>query len=121
MGVLALEKRSQPRFNIELALDYAPIDESENLPGTVVNANEGGILVYLPERLAIGDLFKIRIFFPTELEFETIQAIAKVVWADCTTRNSSGDCRYGLELQSFLKGDLEKFRRLLKKVNPEES
>ena len=50
-GVLALEKRSQPRFNIELALDYAPIDKTENLPGTVANANEGGILVYLPEKL----------------------------------------------------------------------
>jgi len=34
------------------------------LMGTIANANEGGILVYLPERLAIGDLFKIKIFSP---------------------------------------------------------
>ncbi|OGP54900.1 MAG: hypothetical protein A2162_01250 [Deltaproteobacteria bacterium RBG_13_52_11b] len=115
-GVFVIEKRRDPRYKVELPLEYSPISKKEGYHGTIANANEGGILVYLPERLEIGDLFKIRIFFSKDLELNTIQAIAKVVWADSAARKSTGEYRYGLQLQSFYKGDLHKFRELLKEV-----
>ena len=115
-GIFVIEKRRDPRYNVELPLDYSPINKKEDFRGTIANANEGGILVYLPERLGIGDLFKIRIFFSKDLELNTIQAIAKVVWADSAARKSAGEHRYGLQLQSFYKGDLHKFRGLLREV-----
>ena len=115
-GVFVIEKRRNPRFNVELPLDYSPINEKENYHGTVANANDGGILAYLPERLELGDLFKIKIFFAKELELNTIEAIAKIVWVDSAARKSAGEYRYGLQLQSFYKGDIHKFRSLLKEV-----
>jgi len=115
-GVFVIEKRRNTRFNVELPMDYSRISEKENNQGTVVNANEWGILVYLPERLQIGDLFKIKIFFSRELDLNSIEAIAKIVWADSAARKSAGEYRYGLQLQSFYKGDLNKFRGLLKEV-----
>ena len=115
-GVFVIEKRRDPRYNVELPLDYSPINKKEDYHGTIADVNEGGILVYLPERLEIGDLFKIRIFFSKDLELNTIQAIAKVVWADSAARKSTGDFRYGLQLQSFFKGDLPKFIGLIKEV-----
>jgi len=115
-GIFVIEKRRDPRYNVELPLDYSPINEKEDYHGTIANANEGGILVYLPEQLELGDLFKIKIFFSRNLELTTIQAIAKVVWADSAARKSTGEHRYGLQLQSFYKGDLHKFRGLLREV-----
>ena len=115
-GVFVIEKRRDPRYKVELPLDYSPINAKENYRGTIANANKGGILVYLPERLEIGDLFRIKIFFPMDTVLSTIQAIAKVVWVDSATQKTAGEYRYGLQLQSFLKGDFNKFRELLKEV-----
>ena len=62
MGVLAIEKRKHPRFSVELPLDYARVNGKETYGGMVANASEGGLLVYLPERIEIGSLLKIEIF-----------------------------------------------------------
>ena len=115
-GIFVIEKRRDPRYKVELPIDYSPINEKENYRGTIANANEGGILVYLPDRLEIGGLFRIKIFFPMDTVLSTIQAIAKVVWVDSAIQKPAGEYRYGLQLQSFLKGDLNKFRKLLKEV-----
>ncbi len=114
-GVAILERRRQPRRRVELSFDYSPLVEREDHGGIAADANEGGLQVYLPERLQIGDLFKIKIFAPGNSEVETIQAIAKVVWAS-RTKGRSGKYRYGLQLQSFFKGDLSKYRALLNGV-----
>lgn len=114
-GVAILERRREPRLKVELPFDYSRIVEREDHGGTLADANEGGLQVYIPEKLQIGDLFKIRIFAPTNSEVETIQAIAKVVWAN-RTKGRSGKYRYGLQLQSFYKGDLNKYKTLLSGV-----
>jgi len=115
-GIAIFERRRQPRRRVELSFDYSRLVEREDHGGTLADANEGGLQVYLPEKLQIGDLFKIKIFAPVNSsEVETIQAIAKVVWAN-RTRGRSGKYRYGLQLQSFYKGDLHKYRALLNGV-----
>jgi hypothetical protein len=54
MGVLSIEKRKYPRFSVELPLNYSRAEGKETLGGMVANASEGGLLVYLPERMEIG-------------------------------------------------------------------
>jgi len=114
-GIAILERRKQPRRRVELSFDYSPLVEREDHGGTLADANEGGLQVYLPEKLQVGDLFKIKIFAPAKSEVETVQAIAKVVWAS-RTKGRSGKYRYGLQLQSFFKGDLNKYKALLNGV-----
>jgi hypothetical protein len=117
-----MERRKYPRLNVELPLDYSPISDREDYGGVIVNANEGGILVYLSERLELGDLFRVKIFATGESEVNTIEAIAKIVWVDSGAVAKCGKYRYGLQLQSFYKGDLNKFRALLREAerNPGE-
>jgi len=114
-GIAIFERRRQPRRRVELSFDYSRLVDREDHGGTLADANEGGLQVYLPEKLQIWDLFKIKIFAPANSEVETIQAIAKVVWAS-RTEMRSGKYRYGLQLQSFFKGDLNKYRALLNEV-----
>jgi len=114
-GIAILERRKQPRRRVELSFDYSPLVERADHGGIAADANEGGLQVYLPEKLQIGDLFKIKIFAPANSEVETIQAIAKVVWAG-RAKMRSGKYRYGLQLQSFYKGDLNKYKALLNGV-----
>jgi c-di-GMP-binding flagellar brake protein YcgR len=116
MGVLAVERRKHPRFSVELPLDYSRVDGKEIYGGIVVNASEGGILVYLPERMEIGTVLKIEILYVQGLELATVQAIAKVVWADMATRESLGEYRYGLVFHHIYENDYKRLVALLKEI-----
>ena len=116
MGVLAIEKRKHPRFSVELPLDYSRINGKETLGGMVANASEGGLLVYLPERIEIGASLKIEIFYVRGLELDTIKAVARVVWCDLAARESWGEHRYGLQFQSIEEKDFSRLITLLKEV-----
>jgi len=116
MGVLSIEKRKYPRFSVELPLNYSRAEGKETLGGMVANASEGGLLVYLPERMEIGAFLKIEIFYVRGLELDTIKAVAKVVWSDLAARESWGEHRYGLQFQYIDQKDLSRLTTLLKEV-----
>jgi c-di-GMP-binding flagellar brake protein YcgR len=114
-GIFIVERRKNPRFSIELPLDYS-VESVDRSGGVAANASKGGLLVYLPEAIVVGTLLKIEILFVKGLELNSIKVIAKVVWADLAPKEIWGEYRYGLEFQSFQEGDLQKLRRLLKEV-----
>jgi c-di-GMP-binding flagellar brake protein YcgR len=116
MGVLAIEKRKHPRFSVELPLDYSRVNGKETLGGMVANASEGGLLVYLPERVELGTLIKIEIFYVRGLELDTIKAVGKVVWCDLAARESWGEHRYGLQFESIDEKDFNRLTMLLREV-----
>ena len=116
MGVLSIEKRKYPRFSVELPLNYSRAEGKEILGGMVANASEGGLLVYLPERMEIGAFLKIEIFYVRGLELDTIKAVAKVVWCDLAARESWGEHRYGLQFQYIDQKDLSRLTTILKEV-----
>ncbi len=115
-GVVAIERRKHPRFNLELPLDYFRIEEKENYGGIVANASELGILVYLPEKMEIGTTLRIEIFYAKGVTLDTIKAVTKVVWADLPARKTWGESRYGLQFLSIDKQNLSKLKNLLKDV-----
>jgi c-di-GMP-binding flagellar brake protein YcgR len=113
MGVLAIDRRKHPRFSVELPLDYCRVEGKETYGGIVANASEGGILVYLPERMEMGVLLKIEIFYVKGLELDTIKAIAKVAWSDLAVKASWGEYRYGLQFQYIDEKDFSRLMNLL--------
>lgn len=115
-GLLVVERRKHPRFSVELPLDYSLVDHKESHGGLVADISEGGLLVYLPEALQIGTLLKIEILFVKGMELNSTKAIAKIVWSDLATKTISDENRYGLEFQSFIEGDFDKLKRLLKEI-----
>ena len=116
MGVLAVEKRKHPRFSVELPLDYVRVNGKDIFGGIVANASEGGLLVYLPERMQIGDLLKIEIFYVRGLELDTIKAVGIVVWADLAAKESWGEYRYGLQFKSIEEKEFTRLVSLLKEI-----
>ena len=116
-GIVAIERRRHPRFNLELPLDYFRVDDKENYGGIVANASQMGILVYLPEKMEMGTMLKTEIFYAKGLELDSIKAIGKVVWSDLPARKTWGEHRYGLQFTSIDKGNLSKLKSLLKKVS----
>ena len=97
-------------------MDYSRTESKEILGGIVANASEGGLLVYLPEKIEIGTLLKIEIFFVKGLELDTIKAIGKVVWSDLAAMESWGEYRYGLQFQFIEEKDFVRLLNLLKEI-----
>jgi c-di-GMP-binding flagellar brake protein YcgR len=116
IGVLAVERRKHTRFSVELPLSYSRVDEKELFGGIVANASGGGILVYLPERMEIGAVLKIEIFYLKGLELGTVETIAKVVWSDIANKGIQGEHRYGLEFQYIDEKDYNRLVALLKEI-----
>jgi len=116
MGIFAIERRKHPRFVVELPLDYTRAEVTDIVGGIVANASEGGLLVYLPERLDIGTILQIQIFYVKDLEFNMLKATAKVVWSDMAARESWGEYRYGLTFLSISEQEFSKLMMLLREV-----
>jgi c-di-GMP-binding flagellar brake protein YcgR len=114
-GIFIVERRKNPRFSLELPMDYS-IESVDRQGGVAANASKGGLLAYLPEAIVVGTLLRIEILFAKGSELNSIRAIAKVVWSDLPPREIWGEYRYGLEFQSFQEGDVWKLKRLLKEV-----
>ena len=115
-GLLLVERRKHPRISIELPFDYSLFEKGEDHRGILADASEGGLLVYLLEKIDVGSLLKIEILFSRGTELVTIEAIVKVVWSDLAARESWAEYRYGLQFLSFFQGDIHKLKMLLKEV-----
>ncbi len=115
-GLIVVERRRHPRIIVELPMDYSLVDHKDSHGGVVANISEGGLLVYLPEALQIGTLLKIEILFVKGMELNAIKGIAKIAWSDLAMKTISNENRYGLEFESFIEGDLDKLKKLLKEV-----
>jgi c-di-GMP-binding flagellar brake protein YcgR len=115
-GLFLVERRRHPRISIELPFDYSFFEKGEDHRGILADASEGGLLVYLLEKIDVGSLLRIEILFSRGTELVTIEAIVKVVWSDLAARESWAEYRYGLEFLSFFQGDIHKLRMLLKEV-----
>ena len=115
-GVFAVERRRYPRYSIEFPLIYSVMEEKpDSRWGLATDVGEGGILVYLRERIKIGAILKIETFYPGKLAFTKISATAKLVWSGLAANGRFGKHRYGLQFESIPKGDLNKLRILLRK------
>ena len=113
-GIVAIERRRQPRLSLELPLDYSRVNIRQSYGGIVANASEMGILIYLPEKMAIGTTLSIEIFYARGLTLDTIKAIGTIVWYDLAARRSWGEHRYGFRFQSIDKKNLAKLKDLIK-------
>lgn len=117
IGVVNLERRRYPRFSVDLPIEYNLIQSPLNQRGRALNASEGGILVYLPQRIEIGQHLKIKLFFTLGSQLNSIEVLAEAVWMDIHLGKDWGDYRYGVKFIDISPEDLEQFKKFLKSLS----
>jgi hypothetical protein len=95
-GTLNFEKRRYPRFSVDLPVEYSRKDLVVK-QGRVINASEGGLLVYFPEQMEIGQHLRLKLFFTSGSELNMIEIMNEVVRTDVPTRKVWGDYRTGVK------------------------
>lgn len=115
-GTVNFEKRRHPRFNVDLPIEYKRSDLAVN-HGEALNASEGGLLVYLPEKMEIGQHLSLKLFFSSGFEFNTIETLVRVVWMDFHLGEDREDYRAGVKFVDISPGDMEKLRIFLRSLS----
>lgn len=115
-GTVNFEKRRHPRFNVDLPIEYARSDLVVN-QGEALNVSEGGLLVYLPEKMEVGQHLSLKLFFSSGFEFNTIETLVQIVWMDIHLGEDWGDYRAGVKFVDISPRDLEKLKFFLKSLS----
>lgn len=115
-GTVNFEKRRHPRFNVDLPIEYKRSDLAVN-HGEALNASEGGLLVYLPEKMEVGQHLSLKLFFSSGFEFNTIETLVRVVWMDFHLGEDREDYRAGVKFVDISPEDMEKLRIFLRSLS----
>ncbi|OGP76593.1 MAG: hypothetical protein A2V86_02050 [Deltaproteobacteria bacterium RBG_16_49_23] len=113
IGIVNIERRKYPRFSIDLPIEYHRVQSTVIHTGRALNASEGGLLIYLPEKMEMGQQLSLRLFFHSGSSMNTIEMTGEVMWIDIHLDMNWGDYRTGLKLIDISPEDLERLKDFL--------
>ena len=113
IGIINFEKRRHPRFTVDLPLEYYRVDSPIPETGRAVNASEGGLLVYFPEEVKVGDRLRLRLFFNVGSQLNTIEMVVQIAWVDLHLGREWGDYRSGVRFVDISPEDLDRLKTFL--------
>jgi len=114
-GTVNIEKRKHPRFNLDLPIEYARTDLFIK-HGRAINASEGGLLLYLPEQMEIGQHLRLKVFFSSGSELNKIETLVEVVWMDIYLGKEWGDYRVGVRFVDISPEDFSNLKNFLRSL-----
>ena len=107
------ERRKYPRSLVDLPFEYRMKDLPDAYGGLVVNASEGGLLIHSVKDMPVGLELNMVILFPDGYELADFEVLAKIIWKDLQSYNSSEGFQYGLKIVQILEGDRWRLTQLL--------
>ncbi|MGA2519040.1 MAG: PilZ domain-containing protein [Thermodesulfobacteriota bacterium] len=113
------ERRSHPRFLIDLPLEYRVMDGPCLRGGIVVNVSEGGLLIETVRDIPVGKELNITVLFPKGFELADFKVVAMIVWKEPYRKEDlKGDSywkgyQYGVEFMQVSQEDRLKLNSLL--------
>jgi len=116
-GIVNFERRKYPRFSIDLPIEYYRENVETRLSGRALNASEGGLLIYLPERAEIGENLKIKLFFPSGQDLKLVEMLVQVMWIDIHLGEEGEDYRSGVRFMDISARDLVQLKNFLKDLS----
>jgi len=91
-GIANFERRTYRRFPIRLPIEYYRTDLAGHQPGQALDASEGGLQILFPEQVEIGQNLRLKLFFSSESQLNTIEMLVEVVWVN--TQLGEGEKHY---------------------------
>ena len=107
------ERRHHPRFNVDLPVRY---NKTSFFPkhGRTINASEGGLLVHLPDEIAIGQRLRLKLFYYSRSQLNIIEPSVEIRWTAVHMRKDfTWDYRTGVRFVDVPPKDMTKFKNFL--------
>jgi len=109
-GIANFERRTYRRFPIRLPIEYYPADSPINHTGQVLDASQGGLQILFPERVEIGQNLNLKLFFSSQSELNTIEALVEVVWIRTQFDEGEKHYRSGVRFVNISPEDMGKLK-----------
>jgi hypothetical protein len=113
------EKRSHPRFVVDLPLEYGETGDSCLRGGVVIDVSGGGLLMETVRDIPAGTELNIAVLFPKGFELANFKAVTKIVrkkphWKEDSEGNRYWEgYQYGLKFIQILEENRWKLDALL--------
>jgi len=114
-GTVSFERRKYPRFHADLPIEYYRIDSSIGHTGEALNISEGGLLIYFPELMGMGQYIRLKLFFPLGSGLNTIEVLAEVVGVDIY--KGWRDYRCGVNFIDVSPRDMTKLKNFIESLS----
>ena len=111
-GVANFERRKNPRFLLNCPVEYWQVENSKNRIGRTGDISEGGLLLFLPDEMDIGQQIEMKLFIGDLVELKPIEVLVQVVWKDLYLEGDD-DYRMGVKFIDISPQDLDKLRLFL--------
>jgi c-di-GMP-binding flagellar brake protein YcgR len=116
-GIVNLERRKYPRFSIDLPIEYSQTDSLVAHPGQAANISEGGLLIYLPEGVELGQRLRLKLFFASISEsLHTMEVLAEVVWRSSESGELGKNYPCGVKFIDVRPMDMNKLKSFLESL-----
>jgi Tfp pilus assembly protein PilZ len=115
-GFVNFEMRRHPRHAVDLPVECYRINSPISHNGRAINAGEGGLMVYLPEKVEIGQHLKLMLSVGSNSALDTVDMIAQVVWVDIGSSIVMEDYRVGVMIVDISSTDRLKLKDLLESL-----
>jgi c-di-GMP-binding flagellar brake protein YcgR len=112
-GTVNFERRRYPRVNVDLPVEYVRSD-SVVKQGRAMDASEGGLLIYFPEKMKMGQHLKLKLFFTSGVDLKSIEALVEVVWMDIDLGKDWGEYRAGVRFVDISQESMGKLKNFMK-------
>ena len=116
-GFVNFEMRRHPRHAVDLPVECCRINSPISHTGRAINASEGGLMVYLPEKVEIGQHLKLMLSVGSKSTLDTIDMIAQVVWVDIGSSMPMEEYRVGVMIVDISSTDRLKLKHLLESLS----
>jgi c-di-GMP-binding flagellar brake protein YcgR len=109
-GIADFERGTYRRFPIRLPIEYYRAPSPINQTGQTLDANEGGLQILFPEQVDIGQNLKLKLFFSSESELNTIEMLVEVVWVNTPLGEGEKQYRSGVRFINISPEDMTKLK-----------
>ncbi len=115
-GFVNFEMRRHPRHAVDLPVECYKVNSPISHTGRATNASEGGLMVYLSEKVEIGQHLKLMLSIGSKSVPDTIDMIAQVVWVDIGSSIVMEEYRVGVMIVDLSSTDRMKLKDLLESL-----
>ncbi len=115
-GFVNFEMRRHPRRAVDLPVECYKVNSPISHTGRAINASEGGLMVYLPEKVEVGQHLKLMLSVGSTSAPDAIDMIAQVVWVDIGSPMIMEEYRVGVMIVDISSVDRLKLKNLLESL-----
>ncbi len=112
-GIANIERRKYRRFPVRLPIEYYRADSPISQTGQTLNASEGGFQILFSERMEIGQNLRLKLFFSSGSELNSIETLAEVVWMDPQLGEGEKHYRSGVKFINISAEDSTKLKNFI--------